>query len=144
MLIDWRCPMEEIEIGKGRKLKEGKDIALLSIGPIGNIAAKAIRKAEESGLSIAHYDLRFAKPLDTALLHEVGKNFKKIVTVEDGVVKGGVGSAVLEFMADNGYYPHVKRIGLPDEFVEHGSVKELYRLCGMDEESITNVLTEKE
>ncbi len=144
VLIDWRCPMEEIEIGKGRKLKEGKDIALLSIGPIGNIAAKAIRKAEESGLSIAHYDLRFAKPLDTELLHEVGKNFKKIVTVEDGVVKGGVGSAVLEFMADNGYYPHVKRIGLPDEFVEHGSVKELYRKCGMDQESNTNVLTEKD
>ncbi len=142
VLVDWRCPLEEIEIGKGRKLKDGKDIALLSIGPIGNTAAKAIRKAEESGLDIAHYDLRFVKPLDTKLLHEVGKNFKKIVTVEDGVIKGGVGSAILEFMADNGYYPHVKRIGLPDEFVEHGCVKELYHLCGMDEEGILKELKE--
>lgn len=142
VLVDWRCPLEEIEIGKGRKLKDGKDIALLSIGPIGNTAAKAIRKAEESGLSIAHYDLRFVKPLDTELLHEVGKNFKKIVTVEDGVIKGGVGSAILEFMADNGYYPHVKRVGLPDEFVEHGCVKELYHLCGMDEEGILKELKE--
>jgi len=143
VLVDWRCPMEEVEIGKGRKLKAGKDIALLSIGPIGNTAAKAILKAEKSGLSIAHYDLRFAKPLDTELLHEVGRNFKKIVTVEDGVIKGGVGSSVLEFMADNGYYPHVKRIGLPDEFVEHGCVKELYHLCDMDEEGITRILTEQ-
>ncbi len=138
--VEWHCPLEEIEVGKGRKLKEGTDIALLSIGPIGHIAAEAIRKVEEEGLSVAHYDLRFAKPMDKELLHEVGRHFKKIVTIEDGVIRGGVGSAVLEFMMDNGYSPEVKRIGLPDVFVEHGTVEELYHLCGMDEEGIINVL----
>ncbi len=139
---NWKNPMKEIPIGTGRKLKEGNDIALLSIGPIGNTAARAIQQVEVKGLSIAHYDLRFAKPLDTALLHEIGKRFKKIVTIEDGVIKGGVGSAVLEFMTDNGYHPHVKRLGIPDEFVEHGTTKELYHLCGMDEIGIATVLTE--
>ena len=133
--------MQEIEVGKGRKLKEGKDIAVITLGPIGNQAEKAIVRAEqETGKSIAHYDLRFLKPLDEALLHEVGKHFKSVVTLEDGVLKGGMGSAVLEFMADNGYNPLVKRIGLPDKFIQHGSVKELYHLCGMDEEGIYKIL----
>ena len=101
VLVDWKCPLEEIPVGKGRKLKDGKDIAVITIGPIGNTAAHAIERAEaEKGLSIAHYDLRFLKPLDEALLHEAGRNFKRIVTIEDGTRKGGMGSAVLEFMAD--------------------------------------------
>ncbi|KAA6300192.1 MAG: 1-deoxy-D-xylulose-5-phosphate synthase [Candidatus Ordinivivax streblomastigis] len=138
-LPNWECLLEEIPIGKGRKLKDGKDLALLTIGPIGNLAAKAAIRAEKQGISIAWYDLRFLKPLDEELLHEVGRNFKKIITVEDGVIRGGMGSAVLEFMADNGYRPEeVKRIGIPDEFIEHGSVPELYQLCGMDEEGIYN------
>ena len=137
VLTDWKCPLEEIRVGKGRKLKEGKDIAVISIGPIGYIAARAIERAEkDAGLSVAHYDLRFLKPLDEELLHEVGKRFERVLTVEDGVRKGGMGSAVLEFMADNGYRPHVQRIGVPDRFVEHGTVQELYALCGMDEDSI--------
>ncbi|MDM8336895.1 1-deoxy-D-xylulose-5-phosphate synthase [Mediterranea massiliensis] len=137
VLKDWKCLLEEIPVGKGRKLKAGKDIAVITIGPIGNIAARAIERAEkDAGLSIAHYDLRFLKPLDEEMLHEVGKGFDRVLTVEDGVRKGGMGSAVLEFMADNGYTPKVQRIGVPDRFIEHGTVQELYALCGMDEESI--------
>ena len=141
VLPDWKCPLEAIEIGKGRLLKEGEDIAVLTLGPIGNTVQQAIEKAEEkSGLSIAHYDLRFLKPLDEGLLHEVGKKFRKIVTVEDGVLKGGMGSAILEFMSDNGYNPAIKRIGIPDEFVPHGKPEELYHLYGMDAKAIENVL----
>ena len=141
VLVDWKSPFEEIEIGKGRKLKNGKDIAVITLGPIGNVAQKTIARAEaESKMSIAHYDLRFLKPLDEEMLHEIGKNFHRIVTIEDGVLKGGMGSAILEFMADNGYTPTVRRIGLPDKFVEHGPVKDLHRLCGMDEEGIYKVL----
>ncbi|MBQ8674445.1 MAG: 1-deoxy-D-xylulose-5-phosphate synthase [Bacteroides sp.] len=141
VLVDWKCPFEEILIGKGRQLKAGKDLAVLTIGPIGNTARRAIERAErEKGISIAHYDMRFLKPLDETLLHKVGQNFSRIVTIEDGVRKGGMGSAVLEFMADNGYTPHVIRIGIPDHFVEHGTPQELYSLCGMDEEGIYNTL----
>ena len=141
VLVDWKSPFEEIEISKGRKLKNGKDIAVITLGPIGNVAQKTIARAEaESKMSIAHYDLRFLKPLDEEMLHEIGKNFHRIVTIEDGVLKGGMGSAILEFMADNGYTPTVRRIGLPDKFVEHGPVKDLHRLCGMDEEGIYKVL----
>ena len=141
VLVDWKSPFEEIEIGKGRKLKNGKDIAVITLGPIGNVAQKTIARAEaESKMSIAHYDLRFLKPLDEEMLHEIGKNFHRIVTIENGVLKGGMGSAILEFMADNGYTPTVRRIGLPDKFVEHGPVKDLHRLCGMDEEGIYKVL----
>ena len=141
VLVDWKCPLEEIEIGKGQQLKSGKDIAVLTLGPIGNVAMQAIAEAEaESGKSIAHYDLRFLKPLDEKILDEIGQNFKAIVTIEDGVLKGGMGSAVLEFMADQGYSPSVRRIGLPDSFVQHGTPQELYRICGMDVESIKNVL----
>ncbi|MBR4845926.1 MAG: 1-deoxy-D-xylulose-5-phosphate synthase, partial [Bacteroidaceae bacterium] len=141
--VDWQCPLEEIPVGKGRCLKEGKDIAILTLGPIGNIATKAIETFEqESGLSVAHYDLRFLKPLDEDLLHEVGRQFSRIVTIEDGVLKGGVGAAVLEFMADNGYTPRVARVGIPDNFVEHGTVTELYHLCNMDKEGIIRKLKE--
>ena len=137
VLLDWRCPLEEIPVGKGRKLKDGKDIAVITLGPIGHVAARAIARAEkEQGISIAHYDLRFLKPLDEEMLHEIGRQFSRIVTVEDGVVSGGMGSAVLEFMSDHGYKPSVRRVGVPDEFIEHGTVAELYHLCGMDEEGI--------
>ena len=141
VLPDWRCPLETVEIGKGQCLKEGKDIAVLSLGPIGNTAMEAIAAAEaKSGKSIAHYDLRFLKPLDRKMLDEIGKNYDSIVTIEDGVLQGGMGSAILEFMSDQGYSPTVRRIGLPDKFVQHGTPKELYHICGMDAESIEKVL----
>ena len=141
VLVDWECPLEEIEVGKGRKLKEGKDIAVLSLGPIGNEAMNAIASAEaKSGKSIAHYDLRFLKPLDEGMLDEIGKNYTSIVTIEDGVLKGGMGSAILEYMADHGYTPKIRRIGIPDCFVQHGTPNELYKICGMDATSTENVL----
>lgn len=143
VLTDWECPLEAIEVGKGRKLKEGTDLAVITIGPIGNKAAAAIVRAEKTlGCSIAHYDLRFLKPLDEALLHEVGQKFTHILTVEDGVRNGGMGSAILEFMNDHGYYPRVTRLGLPDRFVQHGPVNDLYAICGIDEESILNTITQ--
>ena len=141
VLVDWECPLEEVEVGKGRKLKEGKDIAVLSLGPIGNEAMNAIASAEaKSGKSIAHYDLRFLKPLDEEMLDEIGKNYTSIVTIEDGVLKGGMGSAILEYMADHGYTPKIRRIGIPDCFVQHGTPNELYKICGMDATSIEYVL----
>ena len=140
-LADWHKPMEEIPVGKGVCLKEGTDMAVLTLGPIGNVAAEAIAKAEAKGLSVAHYNMRFLKPLDEELLHQIGKSFKKVITVEDGVRKGGFGSSVLEFFADNGYNDIcVKRIGIPDEFIEHGDPEELYRVLGMDVEGIYSVL----
>lgn len=142
VLHDWRCPLEEVPVGKGRRLKNGTDMAVITLGPIGNAATRAIERAEQTqSLSIAHYDLRFLKPLDEEMLHEIGRRFRRIVTVEDGTVSGGMGSAVLEFMADHGYKPDVKRIGVPDTFVEHGTVAELHHLCGMDEEGICRQLS---
>ncbi len=140
-LVEWQCPLEEIPVGKGRKLKDGTDMAVVTIGPIGNVAAAAIARAEaERDISVAHYDLRFLKPLDEDMLHEIGRSFTSIMTIEDGVRKGGMGSAVLEFMTDNGYSPRISRLGIPDKFIEHGSLPELHRLCGIDEESIHNQL----
>ncbi len=141
-LKEWRQPMEILPVGKGRKIKEGKDVAVISIGPIGNIALEAIRMAEKEGVDAALYDMIYLKPVDEELLHEIGKKYRRIVTVENGTVKGGLGSAVLEFMSDNGYSPAVKRIGIPDQFIEHGSIPELYRLCGMDAASICKTLIE--
>ena len=146
--VDWRCELEEVPVGKGRKLKDGKDIAVLSIGPIGVEAEKAISIAElrslnanpAAPLDIAHYDMRFLKPIDEDILHEVGRKFKKVVTVEDGVISGGLGSAVLEFFADHGYEVEVKRVGIPNRFVMHGTVAELRRICGMDAQSIAEIL----
>ena len=138
---DWRNEMQALPIGKGHKLREGTDIAILSLGPIGNEAAKAIEQVEaEQGISVAHYDMVYLKPLDETLLHEVGKRFRRIITIENGVVKGGLGSAVLEFMADNGYTPQVRRLGIPDQFIEHGSIPELFQLCGLDAASIANTI----
>ncbi len=140
VLVDWKCPLEEIEVGKGRKLHDGNDVAVLSVGPLGNDVADIIKEHEASDaavkVSIAHYDMRFVKPLDEAILHEVGKKFKRIVTVEDGARNGGFGSAVLEWMSDNGYMPSIKRLGLPDQFIEHGTVPELREIAGIDKESI--------
>ena len=139
---DWRCEMKEITVGRGRCLKEGTDIALLSIGPLGIAAQEAIRQAEDEhpGLSVAHYDMRFLKPLDEQLLTEVAAKFRRVVTLEDGVRMGGLGSAVLEWFADHGATPRVTRLGLPDHFVEHGSVKELHALCGIDVEGIKQAI----
>jgi 1-deoxy-D-xylulose-5-phosphate synthase len=139
-LHDWQQPLEMLPVGKGRKLKDGKDVALLSIGAIGNIAKKAIDMAENEDISVAHYDMIYLKPLDEEILHEVGKKFKRIITVENGVRTGGLGSAVAEFMVDNGYTPEIQRIGVPDRFVEHGKISELYTICGMDAESIAKTI----
>ena len=132
-VVDWRCPFEEIAVGKGRCLREGTDVAVLSFGPLGVEVQKAI---SDVSLSVAHYDMRFVKPLDDELLDEVGRKFKRIVTVEDGSREGGFGSAVLEWMSDHGYTPQMKRLGLPDRFVEHGTVAELQKITGIDAESI--------
>ncbi len=137
---DWRCEMKVLPIGKGRRIREGKDIAVVSLGPIGNEAEKAIDIVEKEGISVAHYDMIYLKPIDREMLHEIGKRYSRVVTVENGVVCGGLGSAVIEFMADNGYTPRVRRIGVPDRFVAHGTVTELYRQCGMDAGSIAEVL----
>ena len=128
---DWKCPLEEIKVGTGRKLKDGDQVAILTVGPIGNDAQKAIQALPQQD-DVAHYDMRFIKPLDDQLLDEIGKKFKKVITIEDGVRNGGFGSAVLEWFNDHGYAPSVQRMGLPDEFVTHGSVDELRRIVGLD------------
>lgn len=128
---DWKCPLEEIKVGTGRKLKDGDKVAILTVGPIGNDAQKAIEALPQQD-KVAHYDMRFIKPLDDQLLDEIGKKFKKVITIEDGVRNGGFGSAVLEWFNDHGYAPSVQRMGLPDEFVTHGSVDELRRIVGLD------------
>ena len=144
---DWRCPLEELTVGTGRRLKEGRDVAVLTIGPIGNTAATAINEVElrHEGLCVAHYDMRFVKPLDEKLLGEVAARFSRIITVEDGSRSGGFGSAVLEWMADHGHCPRIVRLGLPDNFVEHGTVAELQHITGIDKEGIAeaieNILT---
>ncbi|MDR1501955.1 MAG: 1-deoxy-D-xylulose-5-phosphate synthase [Prevotella sp.] len=133
VLCDWECKMEKLEIGKGRKLKNGKDLAVLTIGPIGNAAREAIAVIEGEGYSIAHYDMIFLKPIDKALLKEVAENYENVMTIENGVENGGLGSAVLEYFSQNNYHNiNVTRIGLPDEFVTHGSIKELNKLCEID------------
>lgn len=138
---DWHCPFEEVPIGKGRLLKAGKDLAIVSFGPIGNIAADAIREFEEnSGRTVAHYDLRFVKPLDEEMLAEIGQHFNKIIIIEDAARQGGAGSAILEWMADHGYTPHIVRLGIPDDFIEHGSVEELQQLVGLDKAGILKAI----
>ena len=138
---EWQCPLEEVRVGTGRKLKDGADLAVLTLGPLGTEAAKAIEEVEQkTGRSIAHYDMRFLKPLDEALLTEVVQKFRCIVTVEDGVRAGGFGSAVLEWVADRNADCRVVRLGLPDEFVEHGSVPELRALVGLDAAGIARTI----
>lgn len=136
VMTDWKKPFKSIKVGTGRKVKSGEDIAILTFGPIGNLATDACQTLEEKGVSAAHYDLRFAKPLDEVMLHEVFGKFNKIVTVEDGCLDAGIGSAVVEFMADHGYQARIKRLGIPDRVVEHGSQAELYRECGYDAQAM--------
>ena len=148
VLTDWECPLKEIEVGTGRRIHDGWDVAVLSIGPIGNDVEKAIKLVEgaESSTSnghcpsIAHYDMRFLKPLDEKILEEVGNRFSRIITIEDGVRNGGLGSAVTEWMSDHGYTPHITRMGMPDYFVEQGTVQQLREICGIDIESIKKQL----
>ena len=139
-LRDWRNEMQEIPVGKGRMMKQGRDMAVLTIGPIGKAAAAAIERAERENkdLSVAHYDMRFLKPLDTELLDSIGRSFDKVITVEDGVRKGGFGSAVLEYLSQKHYPVRISILGLPDRFIEHGSPSELYHITGLDEEAICN------
>ena len=127
-----------MRILRARKLKDGNDIAVLTIGHIGNLAKTACDNLQKQGIAAAHYDMRFAKPIDEILLHEVFSKFAQIITVEDGCIIGGMGSAVIEFMASNGYAAQVKRLGIPDKFIDHGEQKELYAECGYDEVSIFN------
>ena len=139
VLKDWRCPLEEVKVGTGRKLRDGKDVAVLSIGAIGN---EALQAAEATGAAM--YDMRFLKPLDEDILHEVGKRFQHIITVENGVKSGGLGSAVLEWFSDHDYQVSVTRLGMPDDhFVEHGTVDELQSLCGIDKESIKQAISQQ-
>ena len=143
VLLDWRCPLEEIKVGTGRKLHNGNDVAVLSIGPIGNNVTEAILQLStlDSRLSVAHYDMRFLKPLDEKILDEVGRKFKHVITVENGVKSGGLGSAVMEWMNDHGYSPRITRLGMPDDqFVEHGTVEELHKIVGLDAASIRKMI----
>ena len=134
---DWRCKLEAIEVGTGRRMHEGHDVAVLTIGPIGNVAAEAVAEVEAEGqLTVAHYDMRYLKPIDGGILDEVGRRFSRVITVEDGVRCGGLGTAVTEWMADHHYTPEIVRLGLPDEFVEHGTVSELRRIAGIDKATI--------
>ena len=136
VMVDWQRPFKAIPVGKGRKINDGEDAAILTIGHIGNEVIKAIAELNGEGYYPAHYDLRFVKPLDEALLHEVFKKFNKVITVEDGCVEGGMGSAILEFMADNNYKAQIIRLGIPDRVVEHGEQPELWAECGYDAKGI--------
>ena len=150
VLADWHCPLEEVKVGTGRKLRDGDDIAVLSVGPVGNNVVKAVEMIEHdaksasggSGISVAHYDMRFVKPLDENLLKEVAAKFKHVITVEDGVREGGFGSAVIEWMEDNGQHLDIVRLGLPDHFVEHGTVAQLQSIVGIDAEGIRRTIEE--
>lgn len=144
VLADWHCPLEEVKVGTGRKLRDGNDIAVLSVGPVGNNVVKAVGMMENDGdgISVAHYDMRFVKPLDENLLKEVAAKFKHVITVEDGVREGGFGSAVIEWMEDNGQHLDIVRLGLPDHFVEHGTVAQLQSIVGIDAEGIRRTIEE--
>ncbi len=140
--IHWHTPMVEIPIGKGRQIRDGKNIAFLSLGPLGNVVIEACNKLESVNISAAHYDMRFAKPLDEELLHDICKKFDKIISIEDGTIIGGFGSAILEFMSENNYINKFIRLGIPDNFIEHGNQAELYKECGLDVDSVINTAEE--
>ena len=142
VLTSWRTPMEEIKVGTGRKIKDGEEVAILSLGHIGNYAVEACAKLQKKEIDVAHYDMRFAKPLDEQILHEIFSTFNKVITIEDGCIQGGFGSAILEFMADNGYRAQIRRLGIPDRIVEHGEQIELHRECGFDPEGIEKAVIE--
>lgn len=142
VMPEWRTPLEKIEVGKGQRLIEGEEVAILSLGQVGNYAINVANELKKEGISPAVYDMRFVKPLDEEMLHEVFGKFKKIITVEDGCIMGGFGSAVLEFAADHQYAAHIKRLGIPDRIVEHGDQPQLHNECGYDEEAIKNAVYE--
>ncbi len=142
VMTNWKTPLKAIRVGEGRKVSSGEDIAILTIGHVGNFAQKAIDSLKESGASVAHYDMRFVKPIDETLLHEVFTKFEKVITIEDGCIMGGFGSAVLEFMADNGYTTRVVRLGIPDKYIHHGTPEELHADCGFDAASIAKKVRE--
>jgi len=142
VMTEWKTVMKPMKVGTGRKITTGEDIAILTIGHPGNFAQKAIKELNEMGASVAHYDMRFVKPLDENLLHEVFSKFDKVITVEDGCVMGGMGSAILEFMADQGYSSKVKRLGIPDEYIHHGTQEELYADVGFDANGIIKTVVE--
>ena len=139
---EWRQPFEAVEIGKGKQICDGEDIAILTIGTVGNYALHAIRDLHEDGISPALFNMRFVKPLDTDLLDSVFNRFDKIITVEDGCLPGGFGSAIIEFMADHGYNARVLRLGIPDEVIEHGSPEQLQRECGYDAQAIRSAVVQ--
>jgi 1-deoxy-D-xylulose-5-phosphate synthase len=138
VMVDWQRPFKAIPVGKGRKICDGEEVAILTIGAIGNEAVKATSALNAEGFYPAHFDLRFVKPLDETLLHEVFTKYNKVITVEDGCIEGGMGSAVLEFMADNNYHAQVARLGVPDKYIEHGEQPELWAECGYDHHAITS------
>ena len=140
VMPEWKTPLREIPVGQGRIIREGEDVAILTLGHMGNYAVEACESLVKEGLNPAHYDMRFVKPLDGDLLHEVFSKFKKVVTVEDGCLMGGFGSAVLEWMVDQGYQAQVKRLGIPDDIIEHGEQIELHRECGFDPEGIATTV----
>jgi 1-deoxy-D-xylulose-5-phosphate synthase len=140
VMPNWKTPFEKMEIGKGRKVKDGEKVALLTLGHIGNYAVKACEELALEGINPAHYDMRFVKPLDEAMLHEIFQNFDKVITVEDGCLQGGFGSAVAEFMLDHDYSAQIKRLGIPDRIVEHGEQIELHKECGFDPEGIAQAV----
>ena len=139
---DWKTPMEEIKIGSGRKIREGEDLAILTIGHVGNYAVKVCERMDKQNIEVGHYDMRFVKPLDEQLLHEIFSHYKKILTVEDGSIQGGFGSAIVEFMTDNNYHAEIKRLGIPDRIVEHGEQHELHKECGFDSDGIERAVVE--
>jgi 1-deoxy-D-xylulose-5-phosphate synthase len=140
VMPNWKTPFQRIPVGQGRCIKEGEEVAILTIGHIGNYAVEACESLEKEGLNPAHYDMRFVKPLDEKLLHDIFTNFKKVITVEDGCLMGGFGSAVLEWMVDQGYQAQVKRLGIPDDIIEHGEQLDLHRDCGFDPQGIANAV----
>ena len=140
VMLDWETPFEEITIGEGRQISEGNEVAILSIGHPGNFTTKARENMEQNGYSIAQYDMRFVKPLDEKLLHQVFEKHNKVITVEDGCLQGGFGSAILEFMAEYNYQAEVKRLGVPDDFIHHGTQAELWRECNYDSQAIEEAI----
>jgi 1-deoxy-D-xylulose-5-phosphate synthase len=139
---DWKQPFEEIKVGTGQVIREGNDLAIISIGHIGNYAIEACNQLADLGIDAAHYDIRFLKPIDEKLLHSICSKFKNVITIEDGTIVGGLGSAVVEFINDNNYNTSVKRLGVPDSFIEQGTVAELHRICGCDVEGIIETAKE--
>ena len=141
-MVEWQTPFEAVEIGRGRRLRNGEDIALLSIGAIGTEVSKAADALAKRGVNPAHYDMRFVKPLDETMLHEVFSRFKDVITIEDGCVQGGMGSAVAEWAMEQGYASRVARLGVPDRYIEHGTQAQLYKECGYDADAIAEKAVE--